>query len=101
MEKKRAQHDLSKIKAMFVKTSSLNITRTALNDAMELGLSLEDIVEVIGKMTHKQFFKSMTSKVDHKIWQDVYHVFWREYELYVKFTTDSMGNYLLIGFKEK
>lgn len=43
----------------------------------------------------------MTSKLDNKIWQDVYHVPHGETVLYVKFTTDSEGKHLVVSFKEK
>lgn len=42
----------------------------------------------------------MTSQADHRVWQDVYHVPFKDLVLYVKFTTDAQG-YLLISFKEK
>lgn len=47
MEKKKAHHDLALIQATFAKASSLNLTASALAGAESLGLSLEDIVEVI------------------------------------------------------
>jgi len=58
------------------------------------------VVDVIQSMTRQQFYKSMTSLMDVKIWQDVYHVPYSGYILYVKFTVDGEGK-LLISFKEK
>jgi motility quorum-sensing regulator/GCU-specific mRNA interferase toxin len=80
--------------------SSLRITKTALTCAEKLGLTLQDVVDVIQSMTREQFFKSMTSIASHAIWQDVYHVPYEGIVLYVKFTTDAEG-YLVISFKEK
>lgn len=51
-------------------------------------------------MTRRQFYKSMTSIADARIWQDVYHVPAGGILLYVKFTMDHQGK-LLISFKEK
>ena len=51
-------------------------------------------------MNREQFYKSMTSMADHRIWQDVYHVEFGALVLYVKFTTDAEG-YLVISLKEK
>jgi motility quorum-sensing regulator/GCU-specific mRNA interferase toxin len=39
--------------------------------------------------------------VDHRIWQDVYHVPSPAGTLYVKFTADSVTEFLLLSFKEK
>lgn len=76
------------------------MTRTAQNTALALGLLLGDIVTLIRGMTRRQFYKSMTSNVDHRIWQDVYRVPHADISLYVKFTTDAQG-YLLISLKEQ
>jgi len=45
------------------------------------------------------FYKSMTSYEDHKVWQDVYHAEWRGKELYLKF--QQVGEYYVISFKER
>ena len=43
----------------------------------------------------------MTSYVDARLWQDVYHVPSRVGILYVKFTADVITDFLLLSFKEK
>lgn len=73
---------------------------TALRDAIGLGLTRHDIVSVIQGLTTKEFYKSMTSERDHRIWQDVYHANFRGFAMYVKFTVDDEG-YFLISFKKK
>ena len=55
---------------------------------------------MIQGMSREQFYKSMTSVADHRVWQDVYHVQFQTLTLYVKFTTDAEG-YLVISLKEK
>lgn len=100
MEKRRPHHPLGQIKASFSTVAALRITRTALTCAAALDISLEDIVATIQSLTPRQFYKSMTSQVSSTVWQDVYHVVWRDTVLYVKFTTDAEG-YLVISFKEK
>jgi motility quorum-sensing regulator / GCU-specific mRNA interferase toxin len=89
-----------RIKADFSTASALRITRTALTCAAALDIDLETIVAIIQSLTPRQFYKSMTSHASSTVWQDVYHVPWRETLLYVKFTTDAQG-YLVISFKEK
>jgi motility quorum-sensing regulator/GCU-specific mRNA interferase toxin len=76
------------------------MTRTSQNNAFRLGLTLERVVAVIQGIHREQFYKSMTSESDHRIWQDVYHVPLGDLVLYVKFTTDDEG-YFVISFKEK
>ena len=76
------------------------MTRTAQNTAFALGILLADVVKIIQAMSREQFYKSMTSLADHRIWQDVYQVPFESLILYVKFTTDAQG-YLVISFKEK
>ena len=76
------------------------MTRTAQNCAFGLGMVLQDVVELIQAMTREHFYKSMTSRANSAIWQDVYHVPWGTIVLYVKFTTDAEG-YLVISLKER
>ena len=76
------------------------MTRSAQDTAFSLGLLLADVVRIVQGMTREQFYKSMTSVADHRIWQDVYHFPLENIVLYVKFTTDAEG-YLVISFKEK
>jgi motility quorum-sensing regulator / GCU-specific mRNA interferase toxin len=76
------------------------MTRTAQSTAFSLGILLADVVNIIQAMSREQFYKSMTSLADHRIWQDVYQVPFESLILYVKFTTDAQG-YLVISFKEK
>ncbi len=100
MEKRKPHYDLGTIKSTFCSVETLRITRTALSCAEQLGLTLQDIVDIIQSITRERFYKSMTSLVSSAIWQDVYHVTHAGLILYVKFTTDSEG-YLVISFKEK
>ncbi len=51
-------------------------------------------------MKRDQFYKSMTSFDDHRVWQDVYHVPWNDLVLYVKLTVDDLGR-LILSMKEK
>ena len=99
-EKRKAHYDLQSIKAAFSRVDKLKISMIALKNAYALGLSDEDIVEVVQKTTRTMFYKSMTSHSDYRIWQDVYHVPWNDNVLYVKFTLDIKG-YYLIQLKEK
>jgi motility quorum-sensing regulator/GCU-specific mRNA interferase toxin len=100
VEKRTPHYALDSIKATLTTSASLRMTRTAQNTAFALGILLADVVKIIQAMSREQFYKSMTSLADHRIWQDVYQVPFESLILYVKFTTDAQG-YLVISFKEK
>jgi motility quorum-sensing regulator/GCU-specific mRNA interferase toxin len=100
LEKKKPHYSLDTIKATFSSVVTLRITRTALTCAEGLGLTLQDVVNIIQSMTREQFYKSMTSIASAAVWQDVYHVPHVEIVLYVKFTTDAVGH-IVISFKER
>ena len=52
-------------------------------------------------MHRVHFYKSMTSHTDSKLWQDVYHVPSDAGLLYIKFTAETVTEFLLLFFKEK
>jgi motility quorum-sensing regulator / GCU-specific mRNA interferase toxin len=100
-EKKKPNFDLEAIKLAFSTGKGL-FTRVATQDAAALGYGSEEIVAIIQTMETTQFFKSMTSNYDAKVWQDVYHVPHVGGTLYVKFTDNGIViEFTLLSFKEK
>ena len=83
------------------KNSHFEITKTVTETAAELGFDEYGIRRVVSTMERKQFYKSMTSYKNHKIWQDVYHVPCGNLILYVKFTQNVISEFTLLSFKEK
>jgi len=53
---------------------------------------------VISGLSRKNFFKSMTTHQNHRVWQDVYHGEWSGKQLYIKF--QQAGEYFVVSFKE-
>jgi motility quorum-sensing regulator / GCU-specific mRNA interferase toxin len=100
-EKRKPTYDLDAFKAAAASVENLNVTTTAIRTAIALGFDRAGIVATIQAMERKQFYKSMTSYGDHRIWQDVYHVPSPVGTLYVKFTADAVTEFLLLSFKEK
>lgn len=101
MEKRRAHYDLVSIQAAFSAVDGLRLTESSLVFAtVELGLADTGIVALVQSIERSDFFKSMTSLRNHRIWRDVYHLPFKSRTLHVKFTTDSTG-YLLISLKDK
>jgi len=100
-EKRKPTYDLDAFKAAFGNVERLRATGTAIRSAAGLGFGRREIVATIQTMRPSQFYKSMTSYADHRVWQDVYHVPSSVGTLYVKFTADSVSEFLLLSFKEK
>jgi motility quorum-sensing regulator/GCU-specific mRNA interferase toxin len=92
-------HDLAAFKAAMANRKTRLITGIALKDAAALGYDSDEIAKTVQTMQPGQFYKSMTSYHDHKIWHDVYHVPDTGLLLYVKFTADP--DLKLLSFKEK
>ena len=100
MEKRKPHYPLAAIKATFSDPDQLNRTFTAKRDAVDLGMDDDAVVDLIQALTFSDFDKSMTSFVDHRIWQDVYRPSVDDKTIYLKFTLDAQQAFLLISFKE-
>ena len=64
-----------------------------------MGFELSQMLEVVMALTPADFYKSMTTHADHRVWQDVYHAAANGYSLYVKLTV--IDDLLIVSFKEK
>lgn len=101
MEKRKPTYDLEAFKAVCGNVEKLNATGVAVRSAAALGFGRTEIAATIQTMHRRQFYKSMTAYADHRVWQDVYHVPSEAGTLYVKFTADTVAEFLLLSFKEK
>jgi motility quorum-sensing regulator / GCU-specific mRNA interferase toxin len=101
MEKKRPTYHLEAIKAALGTVNSLAMTSSALRDALALGFDRQGVVETIAGIRPAMFYKSMTTLIDHRVWQDVYHVPANGYILYVKFQADVITEFTVMSFKKK
>ncbi len=100
MEKRTPKYDLEGFRLEFTSVRTLRITRKAQECVFRLDLTLDDAVQIVQSMKRSQFYKSMTSFNNHRVWQDVYHVPWEALTLYVKLTVDERGR-LVLSMKEK
>lgn len=100
-EKRKPAYDLKALKAAFSSAERLTVTATAIRTAFIIGFNRDDIVATIQTMQPSQFYKSMTSYADHRVWRDVYHVPSPAGVLYVKSTEDAVTEFLLLSFKER
>jgi len=97
MEKKTPHCKLAVVKAM-VDAGKVRSTLTALAGGAALGFDFDDMLAVVMELTMADFYKSMTTHSDHRIWQDVYHPTTPAGEVYLKLTV--IDDVLIVSFKE-
>lgn len=73
-------------------------TMSALSWAAGLGYDFAGMVEIVAALTMGDFYKSMTTLADHKVWQDVYRVSTTAGEIYLKLMI--VDDVLIVSFKE-
>ncbi len=76
----------------------MRTTFSALAGGAALGFGFEEIVAVVLALTPKDFYKSMTTHDDHRIWQDVYRPKTLAGEVYLKLTV--LDDVLIVSFKQ-
>jgi motility quorum-sensing regulator/GCU-specific mRNA interferase toxin len=85
MEKRKPHYDLKKFKKLFSGPKSRVITRAAQKGAASIGyMDMDDIQTVLKKLGPEHFYKSMTTHLNHKLWQDVYKYRDDDNGLYIK-----------------
>jgi len=97
MEKGTPHCQLSIIKSM-IKAEKVHATRSALAGGAALGFNFREIVDVVMSLTLNDFYKSMTTYADHKVWQDVCRPTTRAGDVYLKLTV--VDDVLIVSFKE-
>ncbi|MBU1169509.1 MAG: type II toxin-antitoxin system MqsR family toxin [Proteobacteria bacterium] len=102
MEKRKPHYELQKIKAVVRDPASRPFTISALRGGLHLGLTENEMRQVVINLTRKDFYKSMTTYADNQTWQDVYH---GQTEtgvvVYIKITSYNDGRPPVIQFKLK
>jgi motility quorum-sensing regulator/GCU-specific mRNA interferase toxin len=61
-------------------------------------MEFSDVLAVVMALTPADFYKSMTTHVDHTVWQDVYRPSTGVGDVYLKLTV--MDDVLIVSFKE-
>lgn len=65
---------------------------------MALGLDFEGMLSVLTALTTADFYKSMTTHADHRVWQDVYRPMTPVGKVYLKLMV--VDDVLIVSFKE-
>lgn len=97
MEKATPHCKLTVVKTM-IETGKVRSTVSALAGGAALGFDFAGIVEVVMALTPADFYKSMTTHADHRVWQDVYRPMTSAGEVYLKLTV--IDDVLIVSFKE-
>lgn len=97
MEKRVPHHKLSLVKTL-IHEGKVKATLSALTGASKLDLTFEGIINIIKTLSPSDFYKSMTTYADSKIWQDVYKHQTVFGEIYLKITV--VEEVIIISFKE-
>ena len=97
MEKRTPHCRLVSVKSL-VQARKVKITHAARSGANELGLGLNDMLNIVMSLKSEDFYKSMTTHADHTIWQDVYRPETKVGRIYLKLMVDD--ELLIVSFKE-
>ena len=100
MEKPTPHYGLAMVQAQVARLGPAAFTKTALDGGRDMGLTSSEMLAVIAALTRRDFYKSMTTYANHRIWQDVYHAPTPvDKEAYIKVTMRATAP--VIQFKEK
>jgi motility quorum-sensing regulator/GCU-specific mRNA interferase toxin len=88
---------LERVRAL-VGAGRISPTTASLRGAQALGMEYADMLEVITGLERRDFYKSMTSYADHRVWQDVYRPLTVKGYLYLKLSV--VDDALIVSFKE-
>lgn len=102
MEKRKPHYRLVEIQSYVQIVGIASFTLTAQRNGLGMGLTTEEMVNVVCELSHACFYKSMTTKEDSHLWQDVYHATTPAGKVaYIKVTGFTDGRAPIIQFKEK
>jgi len=100
VEKRTPHYELVRIQRLVATIGVAAFTKTALDGGRAMGLTTAEMLTVIASLSRGNFYKSMTTYADYRIWQDVYHADTPVgKEAYIKITLRDWAP--VIQFKEK
>lgn len=97
MEKGTPHCKPSVVKSL-IESGQVRATKAAREGATALGINYDGMIAVVLALTAADFYKSMTTHADHRVWQDVYRPTTAAGEVYLKLTV--IDGVLIVSFKE-
>jgi motility quorum-sensing regulator/GCU-specific mRNA interferase toxin len=80
------------------RSGKFKITRSARQSARMLGFTADSVLAVVQGLARKDFYKSMTTHGNHRVWQDVYRPMTPVGKVYLKLMV--IDDLLIVSFKE-
>lgn len=100
MEKRKPHYDLARVQAEIARLGAAAFTKSAFDGGRAMGLTSSEMLAVMASLRRRNFYKSMTTYADHRLWQDVYHAATPvRKDAYIKITLRDTAP--VIQFKEK
>ncbi len=100
MEKRKPHYGLDALKMLLLHESTRIVTRSGRQGAAMLGyFDYESMVARILRLASSEFYKSMTTHGNSKIWQDVYRTNDGNVGIYIKLQKSLDGKGVIISFK--
>ncbi len=96
MEKSTAHYRLDRVKTL-IASGRIVFTAAASQGYRAMSMSRLEAVGMVERLCPADFYKSMTTYADHRVWQDVYHPRTPIGSLYLKLTVES--EVLVVSFK--
>ncbi len=97
MEKAKPHCKLDVVKVL-VNAGQVGTTKAAREGAAALGFDFDGMLAIVLALTTDDFYKSMTTITDHRVWQDVYRPNTPAGDVYLKLTV--IDDVLIVSFKE-
>lgn len=85
MIKKIPSYNLKYVQNTFVDTESLVMSSKARRQLGHLGVSLDELVQIIQVLTTDNFVQSVCISSDYQLWKDIYIIQWGNINLFLNF----------------
>ena len=100
MEKHKSHYGLDTLRLLLLHESTRIVTRSGRQGAATLGyFDDESMVARVLRLASREFYKSMTTYGNTKIWQDVYRTNDGNVGIYIKLQKTLGGKGVIISFK--
>lgn len=97
MKKRKPHVPLPVIKSL-ASEGRVRATVSAIASAYSMGFDFDEMVNLVMMLNSSDFYKSMTTHSDHKVWQEVYRPMTEVGQIYLKLMV--VDDLLIISFKE-
>jgi motility quorum-sensing regulator/GCU-specific mRNA interferase toxin len=97
MENRTPHCELAVVRIL-VDAGRVRTTRAAREGGAALRFDFDGMLAIVRSLTSADFYKSMTTHADHRVWQDVYRPTTSAGKVYLKLTV--VDGLLIVSFKE-